>query len=195
MQTKGKGHLSVFCPLRRAPLLNVSLWVCLLRGTAFFVTCRKAGGKSKAGSNMQSRACEREVDVAQSAQNETVRWGHGSWLPSVVYFKQKSPSFSTHRWILGSAISPTRRLSASQPFLGSSRHCGQLLSLPTFRSGDAIMILNRCQRKAEIRDSRTDQRKLMNNGLGWRGWMDGLHRNKKPEDYREHRGSRYEPGY
>ena len=38
-------------------------------------------GKSKAGSNMQSRACEREVDVAQRAQNGAARWGHGSWLP------------------------------------------------------------------------------------------------------------------
>ena len=56
---------------------------------------------------------------------------------AVVYFMQTSPSFSTHRWILGSAVPPTRRLSASQPFLGSSCHCGQPLSLPTFRPGDA----------------------------------------------------------
>ena len=43
------------------------------QGDHFFCNLHKGMGKPKAGSKMQSREGEREVDVAQRAQNGTVR--------------------------------------------------------------------------------------------------------------------------
>lgn len=53
---------------------------------------------------MQSRACERKwmwLSVPRMEHGEMRPWFLE--LPSMVYFMQKSPSFSTHRWILGSS--------------------------------------------------------------------------------------------